>query len=445
MTNNILKDLGDNLILRRSSPADADALADFNSRVHSDDGWEQPENHLEDWTRDLLTKPHPTFSPDDFTIVEDTQTGKIVSTSNLISQTWSYAGVEFGVGRPELVGTHPDYRNRGLIREQFEVLHQWSAERGEKVQVITGIPWYYRLFGYEMTVDLDGGRSGSPHLAPKLKDDEEEPFKVRPADESDLEFIAETYEHGLVRQLLGVSRDAAMWKYELNGRSMGSTSHYELSVIENADGESVGFLVHPPAIWGSALRVIAYELRPGMSWLAVTPSVLRYLKATGEEIAAKDDKQKFNAYRFVFGRWHPVYDAARHYLLEKQPPYAWYIRVADIPDFLQHISPVLEERLADSIAVGYTGELKLNFYRDGVKLDFEKGKIKAVEPWKPVDRSYSAAFPDKTFLHLLFGHRTFEELEYAYTDCFTRSNAPDARPLLEILFPPEYSHPWGIA
>src|SRR5260370_563284 len=90
-------------------------------------------------------------------LVEDTRNGAIVSSINLINQTWSYEGIPFKVGRPELVGTLPDYRQRGLIRKQFEVLHAWSAERGQKLQAITGIPFYYRQFGYEFAVSMGSG------------------------------------------------------------------------------------------------------------------------------------------------------------------------------------------------------------------------------------------------------------------------------------------------
>ena len=155
----ILRDLGDHLILRRATPDDADTLAEFNALIHTDEPG-QPDKRIASWTKDLITKPHPTFSPGDFTIVEDTSTRKIVSSLNLISQTWSYAGIPFKVGRPELVGTLPEYRNRGLVRAQFEVIHQWSAERGEMAQGITGIQYYYRLFGYEMALNLSGGRAG---------------------------------------------------------------------------------------------------------------------------------------------------------------------------------------------------------------------------------------------------------------------------------------------
>ncbi|MGW8249740.1 MAG: GNAT family N-acetyltransferase, partial [Anaerolineales bacterium] len=149
-----IRDLGQGLLLRRSTAVDAEALVEFNASLHSDDGPEQPDERVAAWTRDLLTRPHPSFGVGDFTIVEDSSTGKIVSSLNIIPQTWSYDGIEFKVGRPELVGTRPEYRNRGLVRAQFETVHRWSAERGELLQAITGIPYYYRLFGYEMALNL---------------------------------------------------------------------------------------------------------------------------------------------------------------------------------------------------------------------------------------------------------------------------------------------------
>ena len=141
----ILRDLGNGLILRRASSEDAEALSKFNGRIHGEDP--QDVERIAAWTYDLVAHPHPTLHADDFTIVEETATGRIVSSMNLIPQTWTYEGIEFGVGRPELVGTDPEFRNRGLVRTQFEEVHQWSRERGHLVQAITGIPFYYRQFG----------------------------------------------------------------------------------------------------------------------------------------------------------------------------------------------------------------------------------------------------------------------------------------------------------
>ena len=154
----ILRDLREGLILRRSRPEDADGIAEFNSVIFG--GVDHPDDAFSAWVLDLMDGRLPGFSPEDFTVVEDTSTGKIVSSLNLISQTWSYDGIPFEVGRVELVATLPDYRRRGLVRAQMETVHQWSAERGEPVQAITGIPWYYRQFGYEMALEHHGGRTG---------------------------------------------------------------------------------------------------------------------------------------------------------------------------------------------------------------------------------------------------------------------------------------------
>ena len=167
----------------------------------------KPDGRIGQWARDLVEKPHPTFGTGDFTIVEDQATGRIVSSLNIISQTWAYEGIPFKVGRPELVATLPEFRNRGLVRLQFEEVHTWSADRGEMVQAITGIPYYYRLFGYEMCVDLDGSRAGFEMNLPKLKEGEPEPYRIRPATEVDIPFLSEVYAHASRRSLLSVVRD----------------------------------------------------------------------------------------------------------------------------------------------------------------------------------------------------------------------------------------------
>lgn len=250
----VIRDLGDGLILRSATAADVDALAEFNSHVHSDMGWDQPDLHTGLWVRELMLRSHPTFKPQDFLIVEDTTTGAIVSSTNLIAQTWSYGGIEIPVGRPELVGTHPDYRNRGLVRAQFAVLHQWSAERGHKMQAITGIPYYYRQFGYEMAVDMHGGYSGPLTSVPRLKK-EVEPYQVRPATPADVPFIQEVETYAARRYLVRCVRDAVLWRYEVAGRTSGGAGTMQVCVIASADGEPVGYLAHPEVLWGDALSL----------------------------------------------------------------------------------------------------------------------------------------------------------------------------------------------
>jgi hypothetical protein len=444
MTKNIIKDLGNGLILRRASIEDTEALAGFNGSIHAEPGSDDPQEGVAAWVRDLASKPHPTFDVGDFTIVEDTTTGKIVSSLNLINQIWSYEGIEFGVGRPELVGTDPEYRRQGLVREQFDIIHHWSAERGHKVQGITGIPSYYRLFGYEMTVALDGGRSGYLPQVPKLKDEEKETFTFRPATGTDIPFIMEVYAQTVQRSPVSCVRKAEYWAYELNEKSPQNITRGEYRIIETPDGKPVGFISHAPLVWGPLISLFGYELKAGVSWLEVTPAVIRYLMKTGQAYAEKKEGLELAGYHFSLGVDHPAYQVMSERLPRIQNTYAWYIRVADIPDFLQHIGPVLEKRLAESFVVGYSGDLKLSFYRSGAKLTFEKGKLKGVDGYLPKDQEDAdVLFPDLTFLRVLFGHESFETVEKAFADCYARND--HGRALIPVLFPQKYSHIWAIA
>ena len=140
--------IGDDLVMRTPRCEEAARVVDFNTRIFDE--------RVTGWARDLLSGRHPTVAVDDFTIVEHRETRKIVSSMGLISQTWMYGETLLPVGRLELIGTDPAYRRRGLIRQQFEVAHARSAAKGELLQVIAGVDWYYRQFGYELGMQLWG-------------------------------------------------------------------------------------------------------------------------------------------------------------------------------------------------------------------------------------------------------------------------------------------------
>jgi hypothetical protein len=442
----LVRQLGDGLVLRKATSADAEALATFNARVHSDDGPQRPDLRVGAWVRDLLEKPHPTFKPADFTIVEDSSSGAIVSSMNLISQTWTYAGIPFGVGRPELVGTLPEYRDRGLVRAQFDVIHKWSADRGEKVQAITGIPYYYRQFGYEMGVNLGGGRMGYLPQVPQLKEGQQEAYKIRPPSEMDLIFIQHLYQEASSRYLVDCLRDESAWRYELFGKSEENVNRLVFRLIESDDSERVGFLAHNVSNSMNALFARLYELTPGISWSQVSPSVIRYLYATGKANAVRDGKEEqFGAFGFSLGEKHPAYATLHDSLPRLRRPYAWYLRIADLPDFLRHIVPVLEARMSSSAFSGHSGVLRITFYRSGLELVMEKGRLAKIEPWEPTPSGHSGdvAFPNLTFLQLLFGYRSLEELNYAFADCWWEND--ESFGLVNALFPKQASHIWGLS
>ena len=432
---NIIRKIPGGLVLRRATAKDADALASFNAGVHGDD--EQDGMRVATWTRDLLTRPHPTLTPSDFTIVEEETSGRIVSSLNLIPQTWSFEGIEFGVGRPEMVGTSPEYRGRGLVRMQFDEIHKWCAERGLPVQAITGIPYFYRQFGYTMALELARGRFGYEPQVPELKDGEEEPYLVRPAQEADLDFIAEVYRHATQRHTITCVRTPEIFRYELAGQSEDSVNHYPMVIIEDRSGERVGYMLLTNFLGTRGITAHWYELRRGASWLEVTPSVVRYLWRLGQEYARREGKT-CASFGFIGDTQHPVYQALGEDLPTGRRPYAYFIRVPDLPGFLEHIKPALERRLAESIAAGHTREIKLNFYRHGLRIHIEKGRIASIQSWKPVAKDEGdIAFPDPTFLQAVFGYRSYDELHQVYAECWC--DHQEVHALINILFPKKLS------
>jgi hypothetical protein len=283
----MLKALGGGLILRLARRKDAEAMAAFNARVrHSSGGtFEQREPHkgIAAFTRDLMTGDHPTCDGSDFTVIEDTTTGPIVSSTCLIGQRFSYEEVELDAGLPELVGTHPDYRRRGLVREQFEILHGWSKERGHLMQTIAGISYYYRRFGYGMAVYMGAGRRVYVQdLHGKPSSGHEGPcsprsYHLRPATASDARFLSDLDPRGRRRYLLTSSRDEGLWHYEVAGRDPESDESLEVRIVENAAGSPAGFVCHTRDLRDDTLEVDGYELANGVSWLEVTPFVLSEL------------------------------------------------------------------------------------------------------------------------------------------------------------------------
>jgi hypothetical protein len=445
-TDDMLRDLGDGLILRRARPADREMLAEFHANILLDADEEPPAARLYYFVLDLMSDAHPLCGAEDFTVVEETATGKIVSSMVLISQTWSYEGIPFKAGQPDIVSTDPAYRRRGLVRAQMAEIHRWSAQRGELVLGITGIPWYYRQFGYEMALSLDAHRLAYRANVPRLNDGEPEPYCFRPATVDDLPFIMTMYEEATSRSVVAAVRDEDLWRFDLAVRHQKNGTSSEIRVIEAREREgeplarAVGLLIHSRKLWSGGLGVRLCEVKPGLPWLAVAPSVMRELDATGEAYARRDGGD-FVSFGFDLVANHPLYPTIRDRLSASSPPYAWFLRVPDLPAFLSHIAPALERRLAASPQAGYSGELTVNFFRSGIRFTFDAGRI-GVASWTPERfEAGDALFPDLSFLPLLFGFRSLEEIQYAFPDCSTASD--DARALLPILFPKRDSRVWS--
>ncbi|MFW5772299.1 MAG: GNAT family N-acetyltransferase [Phototrophicaceae bacterium] len=440
--------LEDGLILRSLSEgvaSDRERLPDFYVEIFTE-AEEEDAGTLGPWTRDLISDAHPTVTDDDIWVVVDPAAGdKIVSALLLIPQTWRYGGVEdgveFGVGRVELVATDKAYRRRGLVRKLMNVAHQRSAELGHLMQVITGIPHYYRQFGYAMAVNL--GFPGVLPLAsiPALPADQEPKFTLRPASDDDIPNLLD-WSHYYAREcLLSVAGDETIWRFELNQRT-AVTPHYQhvRIITRREDGQDVGFVSLRASDYGPFLGCYQYGVGEESSYLETFADVMREIKAFAEtRFADRDDGQPSAVY-FESGVHPTVETLVRMYPsgTVRDSVYAWYIRVPDLAEFSRRIAPVLERRLAGSGANRFTGTLGIVFQDfNGLLLTFTDGRLTEAANGDLPRAQVDAAFPWNTFLNVMLGHRSVTEIDRVLPETFCSRKAAV---LLPVLFPVQRSN-----
>jgi len=444
-------DLGNGLIRRWSTPADQTKISQLLGSVYRDSPEEAPNIHAIDQARIMMTPGFPLMGPGDFALIEDTSKPDhpLVACTCLWRHQWSYGGIPFGVGRPEFVATEPDYRNRGLVRAVFEMVHARSAAEGHWVQGITGIPYFYRQFGYEYVLDLEGRRITYLSLLPAKKGDEPEPFTLRLATNADIPYLMALYTQQHPPSLVRNEPDEAYWRHEINAwddpaarekTGLNSGLHSRLYMIVNETGQVCGCTVLAVRRRGRGFTVFHLQLDQSVNLQKAAPVLLRLFREQAEQTpGVPGQSEPLSEISFLFGRTHALYDVLGEALAPRvEPPYAWYLRVADVPGFVRHIAPVLEERLAKSVLVGHTGELKIDFYRGGLHLEFAQGKLTASEPWRAASygNAAEAGCPPLVFLKLLFGYRSLAELRSFYPDVWVN---PEAALLLNTLFPAQPS------
>jgi hypothetical protein len=260
---------------------------------------------------------------------------------------------------------------------------------------------------------------------------------MRKATVDDAAFITYLDASNRRRWLLTAVRDEPLWRYEIIGRDPASDAYAHVYLLERSDGSPVGYVAYS-MLPEDTPWVVAFELARSASWLDAVPVVLRHLLNVVD--ARGEDRPEVFA-TFELGGDHPAYDAMPDVLTMHPKKHGLYIRVADLPALLTAIAPVLERRLAESVAHGYSGDLPINLYRTGLKLIFEAGRLASVTTER-MEFTVAASLPDLAVLQLIFGHRSLAELDDWYPDCRIRTN--EARVLLDALFPKQSSFVWPL-
>jgi hypothetical protein len=444
------RELGDGLVVRWSTSADCDKVIDLYWHGFGSSNQEHGFRITADWVRSMFKGHHPLISANDFAVVEHGPSGAIVSGAMLLRQPVVFGGIGISMGRPEMVATLADYRKRGLVRAVFELIHARSEASGDLFQGITGIPYYYRQFGYEYAADL-GSRYIIPiDRIPALAEGESEAYRVReayPADSEQLVAIS-ARESSILRRrkpsepavpaLVSTPFTAAYVDWQVNyDDGLFPEGFYTVFCILDRDDQIVGSLRLQPTRFDGSITVDALMLAEGVSFAQVLPSLLRALPSKEACVwRSKADMGPVTDICFHITGSHPIYELLHQDLVRSrsQRPYAWYLRVPSLVRFLDTIRPVLEARLAASPLAGHSGELLINCFRDGVRLQFANGNLTAVETWRSDDHDSQPKLeiPPLVFLQLLFGHRSLAQLQEHYPDISLDANI---EALVQTLFP----------
>ncbi|MCL4507079.1 MAG: GNAT family N-acetyltransferase [Chloroflexi bacterium] len=402
------KPISDGLILgSASSVDDVERIAQFNGVIHGPG--------IVSMTRNIFLN-HPDTCGSDLIYVEDTKSGQIVSSLCLIPWRLSYGAAQFNSGEMGIVGTLEPYRRRGLIRAQVDIFKQRLKDRECVLSHIQSIGYYYRQFGYEYAMPLEGGlivtrRNLAAPATPS--------YNFRLAIMEDIPTLIEMADQAATDITIHTVRSTAIWRY-LMGHSVGTEMESEVWLAQNPQAQIVGYMRLPKHHFGEELTVSEASRMDFDTAVAG----LHFLVQLAEERSTP-------GVRLCLPANTNLMRVARSFGARDIGAYAWQVHVPDIAALLRAIGPELERRLSESMFAGLTRDIELGFYRQTVKLAFTNGRLTEVSDLGFTDGA-AIRFPANAFTPLVLGHHSLSEVLATYPDAGV---PPAYRLLMETLFP----------
>jgi predicted N-acetyltransferase YhbS len=330
---------------------------------------------------------------------------RVVSTATLLQETVVIGGVATPAGQVEMVATDPAYEQRGLVRALMDEAHRRSAERGDLLQVMIGIPFFYRQFGYvySMPIPLTRELHTPPAADPSIS--------VRRATLDDIPAMVALQDAAQSSADVRMPHSAGCWRWVVQR----SGSH-QLVAVRN--GDIVATARATPPEEGVAIGEIAGDAA-GIAAIVAAQSVhgdVTLLERPGTALDAIADADA-----------HPpeLPDRTREW---------FYSRVVSPAPLLDHLRPALLQRFRDS-GIGGRHEVLLSSWRSHVRFTIDDDGMSTVVPGGPEQApgvKGGAGVPPDLMAPLLLGPFGAAGLEARHGDV----RLSRIRELMEILFPP---------
>lgn len=371
-------------------------------------------NIVEGMTADCLLRFHPERKLDEFQIVENTTTGEVVSTSCFFPWHLRFAGVELNAVQLEMIFTHPQYRKKGLVRQQIERLHRMVDARGYDLVLLWGIPYYYRQFGYSYCVEGLATQSLPVWRVPDAPPGKSVPIGLRQAGLADIPLLARLYPRAVAGLDVYLDRSEAHWRYLLE------SAKFPIFVVEAVNsGGAVGYVIQVRN--KRTVHIFESSLPDQETGLAL----LQLLKKDCDDFLIN----------WPAGGTLAGLATRLGSILTRSTQ--WEFRIPSLSRFLMKIAPVLEKRLAGSDFRNLTTDFVLNLFTEACLIRIAGGRIAAAKPLEFVDTSMGAEggtlnIPPDAWIRLLFGGSDVEQLYESWPDIVVK---PQDKGLVSTLFP----------
>lgn len=378
------------LEVRIARPEDADGIvALVVDRIGDEDG---PEARL--------TLDDPRFGPGGWTVA--VAGDRVVSTLGLFPTSTRIGSVTVPSAAIEFVATATEFEGKGLVRRQLDLAHRISSERGDLVQWMVGIPYFYRRFGYEYAVptpDTIDITAQSPGGADDVS------FRVASID--DIDHILALQDHMGSSAMIVAEHHRLMWSWLI------ASPVYRV-VVATRDDTPVGMM----RIYYDESTPLVFDVA------AADPGTFRSLLGeacrgrAGATVAMRPGLEDF----------------ATNMTSRTNDGYAYYARVPNPADLLEAIRPELNLRLTGSGLEIDDGELLLSLYRASIRFEIKEGQLGPVATGGRVQAPVSAGgsgVPPDLIAHLILGPLGALELERRHADVLLGQQ----RDLMDALFP----------
>jgi GNAT superfamily N-acetyltransferase len=423
----------DGYLVRAGRADDVTALAELNAAVHLQEvTGGAPHPGVAAWVRDLFGG-HPTVRPDDFLIAEDVRTGQVAAGLVGIAQRWACDGVWLPVVQVELVATDPAHRGNGLTGRLLAALHERSGRHRPVLHAITGIPYFYRRFGYEYGIS-----TGSAPLIPAaaLPPPADATPAIRAATVADAGALAAVDQALAAQAMLTCPRQAGPWRYELSGRDPQNLERHEVAALTDAAGGITGYLAYRPSLNPAGQLVVAAACSTPAGWPALVPTALAHLASAGNQMS-RQTGQPFTGLRPDLDPTHPLSRLAPAGTPRRG--YAWYVRTDDPLALLQWCRPALTRRWRN---LRWPGDaLLIDTYRHRIRLGFQHGELTGIDTEPSTGLPPHATIPIPALLQLTLGYRTLPEILHTWPDCFIRDRTTEL--FLQTAFPHQPAMIWA--